>query len=261
MTCCIDGPANIRSRKRVLETTPHSHTPEGIRERLRSKTNHSYLRDFVYGGIDGAVTTFAVVSGVAGAELSSGIVVVLGLANLLGDGFSMAAGNYLGSKADLQLLEAARAMEEKHIDRYPEGEREEVRQIFGGKGFEGEDLERVVDVITANRALWVDTMLQEELGLALDRPNPMRAAVVTFASFLVIGILPLIVFLFDYFSPLQSPFAYSSIVTLGAFFVVGAVKARFVPQKWYLAGLETVFVGGIAAALAYIVGMALKSVL
>lgn len=215
----------------------------------------------MYGGIDGAVTTFAVVSGVAGAELSSGIVIVLGLANLIGDGFSMAAGNFLGSRADLQLLDAARVMEEKHIERYPEGEREEIRQIFAEKGFENDDLERAVEIITSNKKLWVDTMLQEELGLALDRPNPMRAALVTFGSFLAIGILPLIVFLIDYVSPLRDPFFYSSIVTAGAFFIVGAVKARFVSQKWYLAGLETVFVGGIAAGLAYAVGMALKSVL
>lgn len=239
----------------------HSHSPDAIRDRIRSKTDHSYLRDFVYGGIDGGVTTFAVVSGVAGAELSSGIVIVLGLANLLGDGFSMAAGNFLGSRADLQVLDAARAMEERHIERYPDGERDEIRQIFSDKGFEGDDLDRAVDIITANKKLWVDTMLQEELGLALDRPNPMRAALVTFGSFLVIGILPLIVFLIDYFTPMRDPFLYSSILTACAFFIVGAVKARFVSQRWYLAGLETVVVGGIAAALAYVVGMALKSVL
>ncbi|MFK7817342.1 MAG: VIT1/CCC1 transporter family protein [Planctomycetaceae bacterium] len=241
--------------------TQHSHTPEGIRLRLGAKADHSYLRDFVYGGIDGAVTTFAVVSGVAGAELSSGIVIVLGLANLLGDGFSMAAGNFLGSRADLQLLDAAREMEEKHIDRYPDGEREEIRQIYAKKGFEGDDLERAVTIITSDKKLWIDTMLREELGFALDRPNPMRAALVTFGSFLAIGILPLIVFLIDYFSPLSNPFLYSSVLTAGAFFIVGAVKARFVAQKWYFAGMETVAVGGIAAGLAYVVGMALKRVL
>ncbi len=239
----------------------HSHTPDGIRERLGSRTDHSYLRDFVYGGIDGAVTTFAVVSGVAGAELSSGIIIVLGLANLLGDGFSMAAGNFLGSRADLQILDAAREMEERHIDRYPDGEREEIRQIYSSKGFAGDDLDRAVEIITSNKQLWVDTMLREELGFALDRPNPMRAALVTFGSFLVIGILPLIVFLIDYVTPLADPFLYSSVLTAGAFFIVGAIKSRFVAQQWYLAGLETVAVGGIAAGLAYVVGMALKTVL
>lgn len=238
-----------------------SHTPAAVSERLKAETNHSYLRDFVYGGIDGAVTTFAVVSGVAGAELSSGIVIVLGLANLLGDGFSMAASNFLGSRAESQVLDLARESEEHHIDSYPEGEREEIRQILAGKGFSGSDLERAVEVITSNRKIWVETMLQEELGLSLDRPHPMRAALVTFAAFVLIGILPLVVFLVDYASPIPNPFLYSSLMTGVAFFAVGAIKSRFVSQHWALAGLETLLVGGIAAGLAYIVGVLLKGVL
>ena len=238
-----------------------SHTPEAIRERLRSGPKHSYLRDFVYGGIDGAVTTFAVVSGVAGAELSSGIVIVLGLANLVGDGFSMAASNYLGSKADLQLLDRARRAEEHHIDNYPDGEREEVRQILAAKGFESDDLDRAVEIITADRHQWVDTMLREELGLSLERPNPIRAALMTFFAFVVIGLLPLLAFIADYFtSELGNPFLCSSAMTGLAFFAVGAVKSRFVAESWYRAGSETLLIGGSAAALAYVVGMALKSV-
>jgi len=236
------------------------HTVTAIKERLNQATAHSYLRDFVYGGIDGAVTTFAVVSGVAGAGLSSGVVIVLGMANLVGDGFSMAASNYLGSKADLQLLQQARATEEQHIAKYPEGEREEVRQILAAKGFTGQTLDKAVATITADEKLWVDTMLQEELGLSLDRPNPVKAALVTFAAFVAIGVLPLVAFFVDYVLQRADtrPFLTSTILTGIAFFAVGAVKARFVADRWYWAGLETLSVGGIAAALAYAVGLMLR---
>ena len=92
------------------ESLEHSHEPEAIAARVNGRTEHSYLRDFVYGAIDGTVTTFAVVSGVAGAGLNPGIVVVLGLANLIGDGFSMAASNYLGTRTEDQLRQKIRDM-------------------------------------------------------------------------------------------------------------------------------------------------------
>jgi VIT1/CCC1 family predicted Fe2+/Mn2+ transporter len=239
-----------------------AHTESAIRERLAEGPRHSYLRDFIYGGIDGCVTTFAVVSGVAGADLSAGIVIILGAANLLADGFSMAVSNFLGSRVEQQLRDKARRMEEKHIAVFPEGEREEIRQIFAAKGFHGRDLDRVVDVITADGKQWVDTMLKEEHGLPLESPNPWRAAMTTFAAFVLIGLLPLLAFFYDLLVPdrLAYPFLWSSLMTGAGFFTVGAFKSRVVEQLWYWAGLETLAVGGCAAALAYGVGLLLKGV-
>ncbi|HLF18975.1 MAG TPA: VIT1/CCC1 transporter family protein [Candidatus Omnitrophota bacterium] len=239
-----------------------THTRSAIRRRLGAGYQHSYLKDFIYGAIDGTVTTFAVVSGVAGAELSGKIVIILGMANLLGDGFSMAVGNFLGTKTEAQQREQARRMEENHIKEVPEGEREEVRQIFSKKGFEGKELERVVDVITSDRKQWIDTMIQEELGLSLGGPSPWRAAFTTFAAFVLIGFLPLVSFVLKLGNPqwILDPFTVSTVLTAFAFFVIGALKARYIGQGWVKAGLETLLIGGCAAALAYTAGVFLKDI-
>jgi len=235
-----------------------SHTRQAIRGRLATGPVHSYLRDFIYGAIDGAVTTFAVVSGVAGAGLSNSIIIVLGIANLIGDGFSMAAGNFLGVRAERQQRDQLRAMEHQHISDYPEGEREEVREIFRQKGFEDNDLNRAVDIITANRDRWVQTMLTEEHGVPLSGASAIRAASVTFVAFLLVGSVPLLTFVFEYFGlSVGSPFFWSATLTGIAFFLTGALKSRFVEQSWLSAGLETLVVGGSAAALSYVVGVLL----
>ena len=236
------------------------HTPEAVRRRLAQEPRASYLRDFVYGAIDGAVTTFAVVAGVQGADLDATIVVILGGANLVADGFSMAVSNYLGSRAASQQREQARREELRHIRLVPEGEREEIRQIFARKGFEGDDLERVVDVITRDHHLWAETMVQEELGFGPAETNPLRAALTTLLAFLLIGFFPLGAFIWDLIGHVEDPFTISTILTGIAFFAVGSLKSAFVAQAWWRAGLETLAVGGAAAILAYLAGALLERV-
>jgi VIT1/CCC1 family predicted Fe2+/Mn2+ transporter len=236
------------------------HTPEAIRKRLSEDNSQGYLKDSIYGAIDGAVTTFAVVSSVAGAGLSSTIVIILGLANLLADGFSMASGNFLGTRAENQAARKARREEEEEIEHHPEGEREEIRQIYAAKGFKGETLEKIVAVITADKTRWLDTMMQEEHGQVGSPPSALKAAFATFFAFLVIGAIPLSPYLIDLIDPeiIPSPFLPACILTGFAFFIVGALKGRAVDQHWALGGLETLGIGALAASMAYAIGVLLR---
>lgn len=236
------------------------HTPAAIAERLARQPAHSYLRDFVYGAIDGTVTTFAVVAGVVGADLSASVIIVLGAANLVADGFSMGIGNYLGTKSQREELGRARRTEEHHIDVVPDGEANEIREIFRQKGFDGELLERIVQVVTSNRQLWVETMLTDEWGLTLTTPVPWRAGLITFVAFVVAGLLPLLPFMVTWSAAeSQVAFAWSIALAAIAFFGIGAIKSWFVGHSWWRSGLETLTLGGGAALLAYSTGALLKS--
>ena len=236
----------MKDRYRSLH---HKHDPESIQKRLDASPK-SLLRDFVYGGIDGAVTTFAIVAGVVGANLETRTVMILGLANILADGFSMAASNYLGTKAEIEEKNFIAQYEEEQIENNPEGETEEVRQIFLNKGLEGEDLEKIVKKITSNRKEWLKLMLAEEYGHADIIHNPWKAGLMTFTSFMLFGFIPL----FPYFFDLKNRFAMAIVATGIAFFGVGAFKSKWTRTSPWLSGLETLAIGSVAAALAYYVG-------
>lgn len=249
------GPANPPASAADLHRLRAEHTRAAIRARLLAGPEKSDLRDFVYGAVDGTVTTFAVVSGVAGAGLSSEVIVILGLANVLADGFSMAASNFLGTRAEAQRHERARRMERRHIEEIPDGEREEIRQIFAAKGFAGAELEAVVRVITDDVERWVETMVREEHGISSLAPAPARAAWITFVSFVAIGLVPLLPFLLvELGVPIATPYLWSAIGTAAAFFGVGAAKGRFVDHPPVVSGFETLLLGGSAASLSFAVG-------
>jgi len=220
-----------------------------------------HFDDFIYGSIDGAVTTFAIVAGVMGASLPSGIILILGFANLFADGFSMAAANYQASKARNEFIEMKRKQEEWEIDNLEEQERDEIRDIYREKGFKDELLEDVVRIITSRRKVWVDTMMKEELGLIEDEKNPMDSSVSTFVGFNLIGLIPLIPFMVFMAIGIELnsvAFVYSIVSVLAAFFLVGMIKGKIVKKSMMRSGINTLIIGGIAAVVAYMVGYGLN---
>ncbi|WP_295804011.1 VIT1/CCC1 transporter family protein [uncultured Microbulbifer sp.] len=243
-----------QSRKQQLQ---HDHRPENIARRLQQAPQPRRLADLVLGAIDGCVTTFAIVCGAYGAGFPPLVVVVMGFANLLADGFSMAVSNYEAVSTEQHYADTARRTEEQHIALVPEGEREEVRQIFAAKGFSGESLEIIVNTVTSDHKLWVDTMLQEEYGLAPIEPNPLASAWWTFCAFVAIGLIPLLPFLVPGIAQSRQFFA-SAVLAGIVFFAIGLVKGWVNSRSLLASGLRTFVLGGGAAFLAFATGYFLR---
>lgn len=228
----------------------HGHTLSEIRERLGRKHRANYLGDFVYGAIDGTITTFALVAGIKGADLQTTIILALGFANIFADGFSMAASNYSGTKADLDYIKRLREIESRHIKNVPDGERAEVREILLRKGIPESKMEKVVDAITFNRETWINFMLVEEYGVSFNDKSPLHAGLMTLMAFLTCGVVPLIPFIIGY----NDAFLYSCVATSITFFGIGAMKSRWSLIPWWKSGVETLLIGSLAALIAYGVG-------
>ncbi|MDJ1500322.1 VIT1/CCC1 transporter family protein [Xanthocytophaga agilis] len=222
-----------------------------------------YLSEFVFGGIDGSVTTFAVVAGATGASLSSSVVIILGFANLFADGFSMSVGSYLSAKSERDNYEKQKRIEYWEIDHLPEQEQNEIREIFADKGFHGELLEQIVTVITSDRERWVDLMMKEELEMIPSTKPPFLMAVVTFFSFLTVGFIPIFPYVLDLVISIQKEYLFptSCLFTSIAFALVGFLKTYVNETSRWKGIVETVFLGVSAALVAYYIGDFLENII
>lgn len=232
-----------------LTGTAHAHhsEPHGTAGR--------YLREVVFAASDGLVTTFAVVAGAAGAHLDPFIVIILGVANIIGDGISMGLGEYLGSTSENQYYEAQERKERWEVENKREAEVEEMRDIVRDWGINGQQREDTVQAIIQDKNVWVDLMMKFELGLQRNEgKSPARSGFVMFASFAVIGIAPLLPYLFRS----ASSFAWSITITALTMFTVGALRSRVTRLTWWVSGLEMLLVGTLAAGSAYCIGIVLS---
>jgi vacuolar iron transporter family protein len=248
----------MNTPKNAYEEHVRDHHPDAIKRRLNRPAETNVIGDAVLGGIDGCVTTFAVVAGAVGAGFSSTVALVLGFANLLADGFSMGISNYESVRARQELIDSIRRTENEHIEKYPAGEREEIRQIFQKKGFSGETLDKIVDTISGDRRLWIDTMLMEEYGVQTEGSNPLKSAVATFSAFILVGTMPLAPFMIRSLE-MQVQFLISIALAGLMFFSIGAAKSLAFGKPALGSGIKTLLTGGAAASLAFITGYALRT--
>jgi len=228
---------------------------------FREFSRGRYLAGAIYAASDGIITTFAIVTGATGALLASAAVLILGAVSLLANGFSMAAGNYLGARSEVEYFNKERKRELWEIKHLSEDEKEEVRNILLSRGVGTDLADKFTELITSNKTLWIDFMMTEELGSAPEENiSPWKSALVTFFSFLAAGLAPLAFFVVSLAFVANSRFIFF-IATALSLFTVGVIRARINKLSLLRNGFEILLVGGVAAAVAYGVGFILKSAL
>jgi len=216
----------------------------------------SALSDIILGGQDGLVNVLGVILGVAAATSDARIVLVAGLAATFAESVSMGAVAYTSTLADADYYEAERAREFRHITQVPHLEKNEIREIYAGKGFEGDLLNRIVETITANEEVWVTVMMSEEHQISpIDRRQAIKSALVVGFSAIVGSLIPLAPF---GFLPVGPSMWAAVVVTALVLFGVGAYKARTMVGHPGKSGLEMAVIGTLSALVGYGVGALLR---
>lgn len=230
-----------------------------IKEEHKQSPFSEYLKEIVYGGNDGIVTTFAVVAGFAGAQGSNtveiGVLAVLlfGLANLFADGASMGLGNFLAIRSEQDRYTKERKKEEHEIVHSTEMEKAETRQLLEDRGFSTEDADHLVAIYAKNPSYWADFMMRYELEMEdLTEENPALTATATFLSFIIFGFIPLIPYVF--LSTVGDTFVLAAVFTGIALTLLGVLRWFITRESLVRSVGEIVLIGGVSAAIAYLVG-------
>jgi len=260
VTSSRDEVAHKAFKERNTELSRVAHELASAEESHKTESGQ-YIKAAVFGGLDGIITTFAVVASVTGANLPTGVVIVMGFANLLADGLSMGMGEYLSAKSEADFIAAERDREEWEFDNYPEGEVKEMIDLYKEQGFSEEDASQVMAIMKGNRKFFIDHMMVQELGLmpAGEDDSPLKQGAVMFCAFFLFGLVPLLSYIALSAAKDESDFLFGIAcgLTAIALFALGAIKSRFSTQKWYTSGFWVLLNGGLAAVAAYLVGFLL----
>eukprot|EP01112_Ceratiomyxa_fruticulosa_P017108 TRINITY_DN526_c0_g1_i2.p1 TRINITY_DN526_c0_g1~~TRINITY_DN526_c0_g1_i2.p1 ORF type:complete len:285 (+),score=61.91 TRINITY_DN526_c0_g1_i2:522-1376(+) len=218
------------------------------------------LSSVVFGGLDGIITTFAVVTAAAAAHLTRGTILILGFANLLGDALGMGIGDFISSKAEYDHVKAERRREEWEIENCIEEEKGEMKEIYEKRGLSTEQATEVVDLLLEDKKVFLDRMMVDELGL-LPPDEPATAAKnagITTAAFFVFGGLPLIAFLaageYSLESGFDTVFIISIVLFAVALFFLGCYRGVVTGKRWYITGFLTLFNGALTTGAAWLLG-------
>jgi len=226
-------------------------------------TAGEYIQSVVFGGLDGIITTFAVVAAAAGSKLSQGTIFIIGFANLIADAIGMGIGDFLSSKAENDHAHSERKREKWEIDNVPEIEQKEMIDIYMAKGLPEEDAKRVVALLFESKEAFLDIMMIEELGMMPSEAtsSPWKSALITFTSFIILGGLPMLPYLasgkYNERASTNAVFWSSVALFVVCLYILGAIKGKITGKRWWLTGLTMLINGGITTTIAYLIGFSL----
>jgi len=236
----------------------HSKIIEQVRLHDHHDPHHGEFRlsDVILGGQDGLVNVLGVILGVAAATSDARIVIAAGLAATFAESISMGAVAYTSTLAENDLYHSEREREYRHIHLAPDVEVEEIRDIYRKKGFDGETLEKIVEVITANPDVWVNVMMSEEFQMTPpEKSKAFNSALLVGFSALIGSLIPMFPF---FFLNVTLSIWIAVIIAALTLFVVGVYKARVTVGKPFRSGMEMAIIGTLSALAGYVVGWIFK---
>jgi VIT1/CCC1 family predicted Fe2+/Mn2+ transporter len=247
-------------RNRDLEASRDFHNKQPEQAAENHATGGEYIKSVILGGLDGIITTFAIVAAVEGGNLSKHTAILMGVANLVADAISMGLGDYLSERAEIAFVKTEQEREKWETENYLEGEISEMIEIYQGRGLSPEDATTVITTLAKYPKVFVENMMVDELGLMpiMDSHDPWechKKGLITFISFMVFGAIPLATYLLLYDTSGKYRFMVACGSTLVTLFMLGVVKSGFTNQNRYLGGLGMVLNGTLAASAAYTIGV------
>jgi len=245
-----------------MSKTNLPHATGELIEQVRLHDHHdphrvgSRLSEVILGGQDGLVNVLGVILGVAAATQESRLVLAAGLAATFAESISMGAVAYTSTMAEDDLYKSEQEREYRHIRLAPEVETHEIREIYSKRGFNGQELEKIVEGITANPDVWVEVMMSEEFQMSPPgKTHALNSGIVVGAAAIVGSLIPLAPFFFlDVISSIWTSIG-ASALTL---FVVGFYKARITIGKPFRSGVQMTLIGTISALAGYLIGLLFK---
>ena len=213
------------------------------------------MRDLILGGQDGLVNVLGLVLGVASGTADADVIIIAGLAGTFAESISMGAVAYTATKAEHDYYRAMMARELRLMDEDPEGQRDDIRQIYARKGFQGDNLELIVGIITADRKVWLETMLREELRLPdHEGVSPWQHALVVGGASLAGSLVPVAPF---FFWSVGMSVILALMASGAVLLAAGIYRARVTGGRWQPLAAEMLTIGGLAAAAGYLIGILL----